>query len=60
MELRASKIMFSGDGREGVNYTKHRSQGSESLTWYLFGGFRWVAMGFTCFLSWSLRFKVLR
>ena len=34
------KIMFSGDGREGANYTKHRSQGSESLTWYLFGDFR--------------------
>ena len=24
VELRTSKIMFSGDGREGVNYTKHK------------------------------------
>ena len=36
-----SKIMFSGDGREGVNYTKHILQAPPEQERYLFGGFLW-------------------
>ena len=43
-----SKIMFSGDGREGVNYTKHILQAPPEQERYLFGDFLWFALSVTC------------
>ena len=43
-----SKIMFSGDGREGVNYTKHILQAPPEQERYLFGAFLWFPLGAIC------------
>ena len=43
-----SKIMFSGDGREGVNYTKHILQAPPEQERYLFGDFLWFPLSAIC------------
>ena len=55
-----SKIMFSGDGREGVNYTKHILQAPPEQERYLFGGF--VVICAECHMSflWELRLNISR
>jgi len=45
-----SKIMFSGDGREEVNYTKHILQAPPEQERYLLGDLLWFALGATCLL----------
>ena len=55
-----SKIMFSGDGREGVNYTKHSLQAPPLQERYLFGGFLWFPAGSHVSFLWELRLNISR
>ena len=50
--------MFSGDGREGINYTKHRAQCSTQLLDHHFRAFLWVPLGFMMPFLCSSAFKV--